>query len=70
MTMRQSVFIFLIVLLLGAFGDNNQSSTSEWEYNVVYFEGSKLPSVYSPNDKKAPIKLSDSRALLILFLKG
>lgn len=62
MTMRQSVFIFLIALLLGACS-NNDTSTPEWEYNIVSFEGSKLPTVYSPNDKEALIELSDSQPL-------
>lgn len=62
MTMRQSVFIFLIALLLGACS-NKDSAPQQWEYTIVSFPGSKLSTVYSPNDKEALIELSNSQTL-------
>lgn len=62
MAMRQSIFILLITLLLGACS-NKDTSTPQWEYNIVSFSGSQLPTVYSPNDKEALIELSKSQTL-------
>lgn len=62
MTMRQSIFILLISLLLGACS-NKDTSVPQWEYKIISFPGSQLPSVYSPNDKEALIELSNSQTL-------
>lgn len=60
--MKQSIIILLLALILGACS-NKDTSPQQWEYNIVSFPGSKLPTVYSPNDKEALIELSNSQTL-------
>lgn len=62
MAMKQSIIILLLTLMLGACS-NKDTAPQQWEYNIVSFPGSKLPTVYSPNDKKALIELSNSQTL-------
>lgn len=62
MAMKQSIIILLLTLMLGACS-NNDTAPQQWEYNIVSFPGSKLPTVYSPNDEKALIELSNSQTL-------
>lgn len=62
MAMRQSIFILLFALLLSACS-NKDATPQQWEYTIVSFPGSKLPTVYSPNDKEALIELSNSQPL-------
>lgn len=49
MTMRQSVFIFLIALLLSAC--NSNTSNFQWEYRIVPLIGQALPATYLKGDK-------------------
>ena len=60
--MKQSIIILLLTLMLGACS-NKDTAPQQWEYNIVSFPGSKLPTVYSPNDEKALIELSNSQTL-------
>lgn len=60
--MKQSIIILLLALVLGACS-NKDTAPQQWEYNIVSFPGSKLPTVYSPNDEKALIELSNSQTL-------
>ena len=62
MAMKQSIIILLLTLMLGACS-NKDTAPQQWEYNIVSFPGSKLPTVYSPNDEKALIELSNSQTL-------
>lgn len=62
MAMKQSIIILLLALVLGACS-NKDTAPQQWEYNIVSFPGSKLPTVYSPNDEKALIELSNSQTL-------
>lgn len=60
--MRQSIFIVLLLVLLGACSSKD-STPIQWEYNIVSFPGSELPTVYGPNDKQALIELNKSQTL-------
>lgn len=41
----------------------NKQEAPQWEYRVIPMTGSKLPTVYSPNDKDALLQRSDFQAL-------
>ncbi len=60
--MKQSIIILLLALVLGACS-NKDTAPQQWEYTIISFPGSKLPSTYSPTDKEALIELSNSQSL-------
>lgn len=64
MTMKQLIFFFLMALSFASCKtDTANQAIQQWEYKIVTFTGSKLPTVYSPNDKAALTTLSDSQSL-------
>lgn len=52
-------FTLAAILLAGC----NKQESEQWEYKVLPIIGSKLPTVYSPNDKETLIQRSDFQTL-------
>lgn len=54
-----TLFIIVITMLTACHNQEPQ----QWEYMVLPIEGSKLPTVYAPNDKEMLTQQSDFKSL-------